>query len=187
MARTFAIVTAMMFVTITGWAQQSAAPADPDPVIVSADSVTIRRTEFDAAVKTLPSEYQQRLENASGKKQFASDLLRMKLLAAAGMNAGLDKTPSVVSQLQLMKENLVATEQLQRIEAGIVITDADLRAAYDQHKSERDQVTAVPFEAVRADLEKEVRRTKTQAVLEAIVTNAKPKFDAAYFGAAPVK
>ena len=53
---------------------------DADPVIVGAGDVKIRKSEFEAAIRTLPAEYQQ-FAMGTGKKQFAEDFLRMKLLA----------------------------------------------------------------------------------------------------------
>src|SRR5438105_15822595 len=69
-------------------------PADTDPVIISAGTVAIHKSEFEAAVKTLPAEYQQ-YAMGPGKKQFAEDYLRMKLLAAEGFKNGIDKSPEV--------------------------------------------------------------------------------------------
>ena len=120
---------------------QTQSSADLDPVIISAGNVMVRRSDFEAAVKTLPAEYQQYAMGA-GKKQFAEDYLRMKLLASEGMKDGLDKSPTVARQLDLMKENLVATEELHKIETGITITDADLRKAYDENKKDYEQVKA---------------------------------------------
>lgn len=118
-----------------------ATSADADPVIVSAGTVTIRRSDFEAAVKTLPAEYQT-FAMGPGKKQFADDYLRMKLLAAEGMKANLDKSPEVTKQLELMRENLVATEELKRIEGTITITDTELKKAYDDNKKDYQQVKA---------------------------------------------
>jgi peptidyl-prolyl cis-trans isomerase C len=125
--------------------QQSTPPATPatqaDPIVVAAGDVTIRQSEFESALKTLPPEYQQYATGA-GKKQFAEDFLRMKLLAAEGMKAGLDKDPDVVRQLSLMRENLVANAQLQKIEKGITLNDEDLKKVYDAKKNEYEQVSA---------------------------------------------
>jgi peptidyl-prolyl cis-trans isomerase C len=118
-----------------------ATPADADPVIVSAGTVTIRKSDFEAAVKTLPAEYQT-FAMGPGKKQFADDYLRMKLLAAEGMKNNLDKSPEVTKQLELMRENLVATEELKRIESTVVVTDAELKKAYDDNKKDYEQVKA---------------------------------------------
>jgi parvulin-like peptidyl-prolyl isomerase len=118
-----------------------ATSADADPVIVSAGTVTIRKSDFEAAVKTLPAEYQT-FAMGPGKKQFADDYLRMKLLAAEGMKNNLDKSPEVTKQLELMRENLVATEQLKRIESTVTVTDAELKKAYDDNKKDYEQVKA---------------------------------------------
>jgi peptidyl-prolyl cis-trans isomerase C len=122
-------------------AATTTATATTDPVIIAAGNVAIRKSEFEAAVKTLPAEYQQ-YAMGPGKKQFAEDYLRMKLLAAEGMKQGLDKSPEVQRQLDLMKENLVATEALHKIEDSITISDADLKAAYDANKKDYEQVKA---------------------------------------------
>ena len=120
-------------------AATTAAPADP--IVVAAGDVAIRQSEFENALKTLPAEYQQ-YAAGPGKKQFAEDFLRMKMLAAEGMKAGLDKDPDVLRQLSLMRENLVANAQLQKIEKGITLTDEDLKKVYESKKGEYEQVGA---------------------------------------------
>lgn len=121
-------------------AQTQTAPA-ADPIIVAAGDVAIRQSEFEGALKTLPPEYQQ-YATGPGKRQFAEDFLRMKMLAAQGMKDGLDKDPEVIKQLALMRENLVANAQLQKIEKGITVADEDLKKAYDAKKNEYEQVKA---------------------------------------------
>ena len=117
------------------------AQAPADPVIVAAGDITIKQSEFESALKSLPAEYQQ-FAAGPGKKQFAEDFLRMKMLASEGMKAGLDKDPDVVRQLALMKENLVANAQLEKIEKSIVLTDADLKKVYEAGKNDYEQVKA---------------------------------------------
>jgi parvulin-like peptidyl-prolyl isomerase len=115
-------------------------PADADPVIISANGMAIHKSEFEGALKTLPPEYQQYA--TAQKKQFAEDYLRMKLLAAQGAKEGLQNDPDVVRQLELMRANLLATAELKRIEKGVVISDADLKAYYDANKKDYEQVHA---------------------------------------------
>jgi peptidyl-prolyl cis-trans isomerase C len=119
----------------------TAAAVETDPVIISAGTVIVKKSDFEAAVKTLPAEYQS-FAMGAGKKQFAEDFLRMKLLAAEGMKQGLDKSPEVQRQLDLMRENLVATEELHKIEGNIAISDADLKKAYEEVKKDNEQVKA---------------------------------------------
>jgi len=115
--------------------------AGNDPIVIAAGEVAIRQSEFEEALKTLPEQYQQDAMGA-GKRQFAEDYLRMKMLAAAGTKAGLDKSPDVIAQLNLMRENLVANAQLQKIEEGIKLSDADLKKVYDTNKNQYEQVKA---------------------------------------------
>jgi peptidyl-prolyl cis-trans isomerase C len=115
-------------------------PADADPVIISANGIAIHKSEFEGALKTLPPEYQQ--VAAAQKKQFAEDYLRMKLLAAQGAKEGLQNDPEVTRQFELMRANLLATAELKRIEKGVVISDADVKAYYDANKKDYEQVHA---------------------------------------------
>jgi peptidyl-prolyl cis-trans isomerase C len=147
-------VSAFALVTIGALAQEkpaavttpptttTAAPAAPaDPVIISAGAVAIHKSDFETAVKSLPAEYQS-YALGPGKKQFADDYLRMKILAQEGLKNGLDKDPDVVKQLDLLRENLVAQEELKRLDTTITVSDADLKKAYDENKKEYEQVKA---------------------------------------------
>lgn len=122
-------------------AAPAAPPANADPVIMSAPGVEVHKSEFEAALKSLPAEYQQ-FAQGPGKRQFADDYIRMKLLAAEGMKAGLDKDPDVQSQLALLKENLIAQAQLKKLDASMKVSDADLQKYYDEHKSDYEEVKA---------------------------------------------
>jgi peptidyl-prolyl cis-trans isomerase C len=112
-----------------------------DPIVIAAGDVAIRQSEFEQALQTLPEQYQQYAMGA-GKRQFAEDYLRMKMLAAQGTKAGLDKSPDVIAQLNLMRENLVANAQLKKIEEGIKVSDDDLKKVYESNKSQYEQVKA---------------------------------------------
>ena len=145
------IVMALALAAPALFAQGTAAPAatapktatatatDPDPIVITAGTVTVRKAEFEAALKTLPAEYQSYAQGP-GRKQFADDYLRMRLLASEGNKAGLQNDPEVLSQLSLMRENLVATAQLKKIESGIAVSDAEVQKAYADGASQYEQV-----------------------------------------------
>jgi peptidyl-prolyl cis-trans isomerase C len=138
------LIFALTAVAMTAVAQDkpAVAPAQStDPIVIAAGDVAIRQSEFEQALKTLPEQYQQYAMGA-GKRQFAEDYLRMKMLAAAGTKAGLDKSPDVIAQLNLMRENLVANAQLQKIEEGIKVSDDDLKKKYEESKGQYEQVKA---------------------------------------------
>ncbi len=122
-------------------AEKKVVVEEADPVIITAGDVKIRKSEFEAAVKTLPDQYQQ-FAMGQGKKQFAEDYLRMKLLANKGMQDNLQNDPEVIKQLNLMRENLVATAEVKKIEATLPISDADTKKVYEENKKDYEQVTA---------------------------------------------
>lgn len=183
MKKAISIIVLLLVATI-GVAQDKAVTAKPatDPIIIAAGEVTIRQSEFEAALKTLPEQYQQYASGA-GRKQFAEDYLRMKMLAAAGMKAGLEKDPEVIAQLALMRENLVANAHLQRIEKGIVLTDEDLKKLYDGKKSEYEQIKArhilIAYKGSAAaqpgkpELTEEQAKAKAEALRKQLVAGAK--------------
>ena len=141
MKKTISTLAAIVCFAAIAVAQDKPAAAAADPIIVAAGDVSIRQSEFEGAIKTLPAEYQQ-YATGPGKKQFAEDYLRMKMLAAEGKKAGLDKDPEILQQLDLMHQNLIAQAQLKRIEANIKLSDADLQKVYDANKSQYEQVKA---------------------------------------------
>ncbi len=184
MKKTMSTIAALMLVATIGVAQEKVATAKSgdNPIIIAAGDVTIRQSEFEAALKTLPEQYQQYASGA-GRKQFAEDYLRMKMLAAAGTKAGLDKDPEVVAQLDLMRENLVANAHLQRIEKGITLSDEDLKKLYDAKKGEYEQIKArhiliaykgsAAAQPGKAELTEEQAKAKADELRKQIVAGAK--------------
>jgi peptidyl-prolyl cis-trans isomerase C len=123
-------------------AQTAAAPAaSADPVIIKAGSTEIRQSEFEAAVGSLPNEYQA-FASGPGKRQFAEDYLRLKLLAAEATKSGLDKDAKVRSQLELLKANTLANAQIEKMQSSIQISDAEVREAYEKAKDRLERARA---------------------------------------------
>lgn len=173
MKKTIGTALAVVLAATVAVAQQKEAPAAApaaDPIVIAAGDLTIRQSEFESAVNSLPAEYQQMAAGA-GKKRFAEDYLRMKMLAAEGMKGGLDRSPDVVRQLNLMRENLVANAQLQKMQEGITIADADLRKQYEETKGEYERVKArhilIAFQGSPAAREGRPELTEEQAKAKA--------------------
>lgn len=188
MKKSISTMSAMVLIATIAVAQQSPAPqaaaatAGADPIVIAAGSVSIKQSEFEQAIRSLPAEYQQ-MAQGPGKKQFAEDYLRMKLLAAEGTKNGLDKDPQVVQQLALLRENLVANAQLQKIESGITVSDEELKKQYEANKAEYEQVKArhilVAFkgspaaQADKPELTEEQAKAKAEELRKQIVSGAK--------------
>lgn len=160
----------------------TATAATGDPVIITAGDIVIKQSEFESALKTLPAEYQS-YAMGPGKKQFAEDYLRMKMLAQMGYKAGLQNDPAVQEQLALMKDNLVANAQLKEIDNGIKLTDADLQKIYDENKKDYEQVKArhilIAFkgspaaQAGKPELTEEQAKAKAEDIKKQLAAGAK--------------
>jgi peptidyl-prolyl cis-trans isomerase C len=173
--KTIWTMIALALVTSIALAQEKPATPPPaqaqaDPIVIAAGDLAIRQSEFEGALATLPAEYQQYAQGA-GKRQFAEEYLRMKMLASEGLKAGLDKDPDVVRQLNLLRENLVAQAQLQKIEKGITITDEDLKKKYEAEKGSYEEVKArhilVAFDGSPAAQPDKPKLTEEQAKAKA--------------------
>lgn len=174
--KTAATTTAKAATTTTATA------ATGDPVIITAGDIVIKQSEFESALKTLPAEYQS-YAMGPGKKQFAEDYLRMKMLAQMGYKAGLANDPSVQQQLALMKDNLVANAQLKEIDNSIALSDADLQKLYDENKKDYEQVKAqhilIAFkgspaaQAGKPELTEEQAKAKAEDLKKQIAAGAK--------------
>lgn len=181
MKKTLSMIMVLAFAAVA-FGQDKPAEKPADPIVIAAGDMTVRQSEFESAIKTLPPEYQQ-FAAGPGKRQFAEDYLRMKMLAAEGTKAGLDKDPEVVRQITLMRENLVANAQLTRIEKGITISDADLQKAYEANKAEYETVKArhilVAFKGSPAapqgkkELTEEEAKAKAEALRKQVAEGAK--------------
>lgn len=119
-----------------------AAPAvAPSAVVISANGISVTRAEFEEAVKGLPQQYQE-YALGPGKKQFAEDFLRMKLLSTAGLKAGLDKDPEVIAQVNAVRDQIVAGAQLKKMQEAVQISDEDLKKTYEARKGEFEKAKA---------------------------------------------
>jgi peptidyl-prolyl cis-trans isomerase C len=138
---TLIFVAIALITTAFAVAQEKTAQTTADPVVIRAGDVQVTKSEFEAALKTIPAEYQA-YASGPGKKAFAEDYLRMKLLAREAEKHGLEKKPEVIQQLRLMRENALANAELNRIEESVKITDAELQKAYEEKKQSYQQAKA---------------------------------------------
>jgi parvulin-like peptidyl-prolyl isomerase len=115
--------------------------AGTDPVVIKFGTTEIHKSEFEAAIKSLPQEYQQ-VANGPAKKMFAEEFVRMKMLAIQGEKNGVQNDPAVRAQLQMVRDNTIANAELQRMQDSLKVSDADLKKAFDAEKTNFEKVTA---------------------------------------------
>lgn len=135
----FALLIALSVASVIAEEKKPAAPADP--VVLRVGDHEIHQSEFEAALESLPSEYQMYVAQ-QGKRAFADDYVRMRVLAKDAVSSKLDQDPKVAAQLALVRENTLAAAMLQRIEEVTTPTDAQITAHYEKKKGSLETVEA---------------------------------------------
>lgn len=128
--------------SVSAIAQESKPAAAPaDPVVLRVGTMEVRQSAFEAALSSLPSEYQMYVAQ-QGKRAFADDYVRMLVLAQDAVSRKLDKEPKIAAQLALVRENTLAAAVVKQIEESTVPTDAEITARYDAKKGSLETVDA---------------------------------------------
>ena len=117
------------------------ASVPPDKVILTIGEEKITAAEFDQLVDALPPQAQAQVRGPQ-KRAFAEQLVRVKVLYAEARKQKLDETPKVQRQLELNKENLLASVLYQEMTANAQVDDATAHQYYEQHKSDYETAHA---------------------------------------------
>jgi len=115
--------------------------AASDPVIMKFNDTEIRQSEFEAAVKSIPEQYQA-YAAGPGKRAFAEDFVRMKLLAINAEKDGLEKDPATATQLRLLRMNALANAQLGKMTEKLKLNEADVQKSYEEKKATLERAKA---------------------------------------------
>lgn len=152
-----------------------------DPVIIRSGTFEIRQSEFEGAMAALPPEYRDFVKGP-GRRQFADDYLRMRILAQQAEKNGLDKSPEHVRQMAVLRQNLLANDQLKRLQAEITVAEPDLQKAYQDRLGEFEQVSArhilIAFKGSRAqqagkpELTEDEAKAKAESIRQQLVGGA---------------
>lgn len=163
-------LVALALATVTPALAEEAKPAAPaaaaapaatdDPVVAKVGDEVIHRSEVVEAYKGLPEQFAQIPMDA-----LFSDLLErlvdQKVVAIAAKKAGLEKDPEVQAKLALLAERVMEEVYITRnVEAGI--TDATLKAKYDQIIAENPSEEEVHARHILVDTEEEAKKLKAE-------------------------
>ncbi len=114
-------------------------PVPPDKVILTVGDERMTAGEFDQLVDALPE--QARLAaRGPNKRQFAEQLVRIKIMSQEAHKRKLDETTAVKQQIELQRENLLAGALFQDMSANVKVDEATERQYYEEHKSEYESV-----------------------------------------------
>ena len=122
-------------------APAATAAVDPNKVILTIGDQKFTVAQYEAWIESLPEQYQQYARGA-GKRQFADNLVQMKLLSQEAIRRKLDKDPKIIQQIEFQRENLLAGAVFQNIQETTKPDDAALNAYFKEHQAEYEKVKA---------------------------------------------
>ena len=114
---------------------------DPNKVVLTIGDEKITAAEYEEIVSGIPQQYQA-AARGQGKRQFAEQLVQLKLLAAQAQKQKLDQDPKVQREIAFNKENLLASVMFQNMQENTKVSDSDLELYYNAHKGEYEEVKA---------------------------------------------
>ena len=75
----------------------------------------ITQSEFEAAMGQVPEELRAQFESAPGRRQFAEQLIRLKILEQEGRRLGIESDPDVAAQLAADRMNIIARAAAEKV------------------------------------------------------------------------
>lgn len=159
----------------------AAAEASTNPVVFSAGSKKMTRSEFDDLMQNLPENLKSQMggNTPESRRRLAEQLGEIMTYADEARKLHLADKPSVKVQLFLQQESTLASLLYQHLSETKKPTDAEVTAWYDAHKSEfesakarhiliRFQGSRVPLKPDQKDLTEAEALAKTQALRDRI-------------------
>ena len=92
----------------------------PETVVLAVGPEKITAAELDRIIEILPEQARAAARGA-GRRKFAEDLVRMKLLAQEARKRKVDQSPQYVTQSAFQAENLLAALLFQEIDRKSVV------------------------------------------------------------------
>jgi len=151
-----------------------AAVVPPNKVVLTIGDEKITAAEFDQIIEALPEQARAQVRGPR-KRQFAEQLVQVKVMYQEAHKRKLDESPAVQRQLELQRENLLASILLQDMTANAQVDDATAKQYYEQHKADYESVharhilirmkgSALPVQPGKKELSEEEALAKAQEI-----------------------
>ena len=111
----------------------AAAEAPPaGNVVMRVNGEAITENEFSAAFASMPAELQQQFANEQGKKAFADQMVKMKVLEQEARRRKLQQDPNVAGQIAANQTEVLAGAAAQKLVEKV--SPADVQKFYNDNK-----------------------------------------------------
>lgn len=126
-------------------------PQSPDELgapIAKVDDIVITVGEFQERINKQSPYIRQRYTSLEQKREFLDNMIRFEVLAKEAFRRGLDKHPEVVRTMkQVMIQKLMKGELSDTLKPED-ISDAEMKAFYDEHADEYNKPEEVRVSAI---------------------------------------
>jgi len=119
----------------TAWAQGTANPGAPDPVLATVNDQPIHMSELNAAAETLPAQARS-LPPQQLYPMLLEQLIDTRALLLEARKTGLDKDPSVQRQMQAAQDRALEAALLNKA-VRPQVTDEAVKARYDEQAASK--------------------------------------------------
>jgi peptidyl-prolyl cis-trans isomerase C len=154
-------------------------PTDPSTVIITVGDHKITAGEFEDYIKALPQQYQD-TARGPGRRDFAKNLVELNVLADEAAKQGVADKPEVKLQIEFQRDNMLAQAMFLNLQQQATVSDAEVQAYYDAHKSDYEilkarhiliRVKGAPMEATpgKPELTDEEAKAKAEEIRKRIV------------------
>jgi parvulin-like peptidyl-prolyl isomerase len=110
-------------------------------VVLTIGDEKITEAQFDELVNSLPEQYRQAARTMQ-KRQFAEQLVQVKLLAQDAEKNKLDQDPKIREALNFQRQNILAQAMFLDLQKGVKIDDAAVEKYYNEHKADYEVLKA---------------------------------------------
>ena len=112
----------------------TAVPQSDARVIATYGRKRFTTADFAREVERLPPRSRSQLTNVERRRQFVDNLVLNDLLADAGAARGYDTDPEITRQVDDLRRRLIVQRVMKDFQEPPEITDADVKAYYDQNR-----------------------------------------------------
>jgi peptidyl-prolyl cis-trans isomerase C len=122
------------------------APAEPpalapNTVVLTVGDLNVTKAEFEAILEGLP-EQTRKAAVGPGLRKMAEDLANLKALSREARRRKLDQSTSVRLMMEIQQDQVLANTLVKQLQANMKTDEAAVKAWYDAHKGEYEQVKA---------------------------------------------
>lgn len=119
-----------------------AADVAPNAVVITVGEVKITKEQFERVLASIPEPQRAQFSTPAGKKRLAEQYVELETLAQEARTRKLDEDPIVKAEIELNTEKALAQKLYQEFLAEAKPDDLELRAYYEGHKAEFEEIKA---------------------------------------------